>query len=79
MLMVLVMYMRMRVHHGLVDVLVFVTLGNVQPDTYSHEPSCCEESDADRLSQRDNGGNRSQERRRREIGSRSRSTQITKR
>jgi hypothetical protein len=29
---VLVMHMRMRVHHRLVDVLVFMTLSDVQPE-----------------------------------------------
>ena len=56
MLMVFVMHMRMRVHHRLVDVLVFVTLSDVQPDTQCHERSCSEEPEADGLSERDDGG-----------------------
>ena len=43
MLMVFIMHVRMCVCHRRVDVLVFMTLGHVQPDTYSHERSCREE------------------------------------
>ena len=43
MLMVLIMHVRMCVRYHLVDMLVFMTLGHVQPDTYAHERSCREE------------------------------------
>ena len=57
MLMVLVMHMRMRMHHRLVDVVVFVMLSDVQPDTQCHERSCREELQSDGLSKRNDGGN----------------------
>ena len=37
MLMVLVMPVRMRVHHGLVGMLVLMMFGGMQPDTQSHK------------------------------------------
>jgi len=79
MLMMLVMHMRMRVHHRLVDVIVFVALSDVQPDTQCHERSCREELRSNGLSERNDGGNSPQEGRDRKIGSCSRRSQIPER
>src|SRR6266566_9194360 len=78
-LMVFVMQMRMRVSHRLVNVLMFVMLSHVQPETQCHEHSCREELQGDGLSERDNGGNSPQEGRCREIGSCSRRSQMSER
>ena len=79
MLMMFIMHVRMCVRHRLVNVLVFMTLGHVQPDAHSHERACREEPKAHRLLQHDNRGNRSQEWRCRKIRSRSSGTQMAQR
>ena len=77
--MMFIMYVRMCVRHQLMGMLVFMTLGHVQPDTYCHERSCREEPEAHRFLQHDNRGNCSEERRCREIRSGSRRTQMAQR
>src|SRR5438067_1662744 len=79
MLMVFIMHVRMCVRYRLVGMLVFMTLGHVQPNTYCHERSCREESKAHRFLQHDNRGNCSQKGRRRKIRSCSCRTQMAQR
>ena len=78
-LMVFVMQMRMRVSHRLVNVLMFVMLSHVQPDTYRHQSSGYNEAKCEAFSESENRNYSSKERRCREIGASPRCAQVPKR
>ena len=74
--MMIVVLMGVRMRHRLVDVLVHVVFGNVQPDTDSHTHRSAPKSTLGGLAiekQRDRGAN---ERSRRKVGARTRTAQV---
>ena len=68
--MVFIMYMRVTMLQGLVDVLVLVVLGQVQPDAEADQEAGDQELEGDGLVQKQDGHDGADERRRREVGSR---------
>ena len=70
MLMVLIMHVRMGMFHRLVNMLVLMMLGDVQPYTNSHEQPCDQELRGERLSEEEHCRNRADKGCRREIGRR---------
>ena len=63
----------------LMDVLMFVILGHVQPNTYPHESSRYNETEREAFSQSENRDCSSKERRCRKVGASPGCTQVPKR
>jgi hypothetical protein len=75
--MVLIVGMAMRVQGEFVDVLMLMMFDRMQPDANPHKSAGDEQSWSDRITKRHDGDDRAEERRRRKLGARSRSTQLT--
>ena len=76
-LVMFIVHMGMRVLHRLMLVLMFVLLGEVQPDANAHQEAGRDKLERERLAQKQDGGDRTQEWRGREVGSRARSPELT--
>jgi hypothetical protein len=77
MLMVLVMHVGMRVHQRLMDMLVLVVLGHMQPDARRHEDTGRNEGHGHRLPERGDGDDGAKKRSGREVGPGSRGPEMT--
>ena len=78
-LVVLVADMRMGVVHHLVQMLMRMIFRQVEPDADAHEQASGHQLERQRLMQKDDGGNRSEEGSSREIGPRARRAKMPKR
>jgi hypothetical protein len=79
MLMVLIMRVCMIMRQGVMDVQMFVMLGDVQPDAYGHQRCGDEKLGGQRLAERKHGGRGAEEGRGREIGTGPRRAEMTQR
>ena len=76
MLMVLVVRMRMIVRDGIVNVEVFVMLGDVKPDANRHQARSDKKLSGQRLAEREHGRRGAEERRSREISAGARRSEV---
>jgi hypothetical protein len=76
---VLVVNVAVAVHQGVVDVLVLVALGEMQPGARGHQQTRQQEGRRDRLPEQDHGRRRADERREREVGPRARGAEVSQR
>ena len=72
MLVMVIVYVDMVMHHRLVHMLMLVLLRQVEPQADGHENAARDEGRGDRLVQEQNGGASADERSQRIVGSRSR-------
>src|SRR5262245_6803784 len=78
MLVVCIVYMRMRMFGRLMDMVVLMALGDMEPNTHTHQDSGDEKPDADIFAKRDHRNHRANKWRGRKISARPRSSEITK-
>src|SRR5712664_2672699 len=79
MLMVLVVRVRMLMRQGVMDMEMFVMLGDVQPDAHGHQRGSDEKLGGQRLAEREHGGGGAEERRGREVGAGARRPEMAQR
>ena len=78
-LMVLVVHVLVLVHHRLVQMLMIVVFGHVQPDADRHQDAGSRKLDRQRFAEQDYGCYRAEKRSGREVGSRTRCAEVSKR
>jgi hypothetical protein len=79
MVVVLIMHVRVCVRHRLVDMLMFMALGDVQPNAQSHQAASQQKLNGDGFSKANNGNYCAEERSRRKICASARGAQMPER